>query len=119
MLTTGVVPAVTAIGVVPVTEVTPPLLPFAAAVKGGAKIPTMAVGLILDGPQAEAILQSGVADLIAIGRQALYDPFWPVHAAQELGCDADFSMWNPEYGWWLDKRKNNLPAERAATGQVK
>ena len=45
--------------------------------------------------------------------------FWPVHAAQELGCDADFGMWNPEYGWWLDKRKNNLPAERAATGQVK
>ena len=94
-------------------------VPFAAAVKRGAKIPTMAVGLILDGPQAEAILQSGDADLIAIGRQALYNPFWPVHAAQELGCDADFSMWNPEYGWWLDKRKNNLPAERAATGQVK
>jgi hypothetical protein len=42
-----------------------------------------------------------------------------VHAAQELGCDLDFGMWNPEYGWWLDKRKNNLPAERAATGHVK
>ncbi len=57
------------------------------------------------------------ADLIAIGRQALYNPFWPVHAAQELGCDANFEMWNREYGWWLDKRKNNLPADRAATGQ--
>jgi 2,4-dienoyl-CoA reductase-like NADH-dependent reductase (Old Yellow Enzyme family) len=94
-------------------------VPFAAAVKRGAKIPTMAVGLIVDGPQAEKILQDGDADLIAIGRQALYNPFWPVHAAQELGCDVDFGMWNPEYGWWLDKRKNNLPAERAATGQVK
>ena len=41
-----------------------------------------------------------------------------VHAAQELGCDSDFEMWTPEYGWWLDKRKNNLPAERAATGQA-
>ena len=82
--------------------------PFAAAVKRGAGIPTMAVGLILDGPQAEKILQDGDADLIAIGRQALYDPFWPVHAAQELGCDEKFEMWNPEYGWWLDKRKNNL-----------
>ena len=59
------------------------------------------------------------ADLIAIGRQALYNPFWPVHAAQELGCDTDFGMWNPEYGWWLDKRKNNLPADRAATGHSK
>ena len=48
------------------------------------------------------------ADLIAIGRQALYDPFWALHAAQELGCDSDFEMWTPEYGWWLDKRKNNL-----------
>ncbi len=83
-------------------------VPFAAAVKREAGIPTMAVGLILDGPQAEAILQAGDADLIAIGRQALYDPFWPVHAAQELGCDGDFEMWTPEYGWWLDKRKNNL-----------
>lgn len=83
-------------------------VPFAAAVKRQAGIHTMAVGLILDGPQAEAILQAGDADLIAIGRQALFDPFWPVHAAQELGCDADFEMWTPEYGWWLDKRKNNL-----------
>ncbi|MBY0318125.1 MAG: NADH:flavin oxidoreductase/NADH oxidase [Reyranella sp.] len=83
-------------------------VPFSAAVKRQAEISTMAVGLILDGPQAEAILQAGDADLIAIGRQALYDPFWTVHAAQELGCDSDFEMWTPEYGWWLDKRKNNL-----------
>ena len=83
-------------------------VPFAAAVKRQAGIHTMAVGLILDGPQAEAILQAGDADLIAIGRQALFDPFWALHAAQELGCDADFAMWTPEYGWWLDKRKNNL-----------
>jgi 2,4-dienoyl-CoA reductase-like NADH-dependent reductase (Old Yellow Enzyme family) len=83
-------------------------VPFAAAVKRQAGIHTMAVGLILDGPQAEAILQAGDADLIAIGRQALFDPFWVLHAAQELGCDADFAMWTPEYGWWLDKRKNNL-----------
>ena len=75
----------------------------------------MAVGLILDGPQAEKILQDGDADLIAIGRQALYNPFWPVHAAQELGCDTDFGMWNPEYGWWLDKRKNNLPSTKRDT----
>jgi 2,4-dienoyl-CoA reductase-like NADH-dependent reductase (Old Yellow Enzyme family) len=94
-------------------------VPFAAAVKRGAGVPTMAVGLILDAPQAEKVLQDGDADLIAIGRQALYNPFWPVHAAQELGCDIDFGMWNREYGWWLDKRKNNLPADRSATGQPK
>jgi 2,4-dienoyl-CoA reductase-like NADH-dependent reductase (Old Yellow Enzyme family) len=92
-------------------------VPFAAAIKRGACIPTMAVGLILDGPQAEAILQAGDADLIAIGRQALYDPFWALHAAQELGCDSSFEMWTPEYGWWLDKRKNNLP-DRKTAGSV-
>src|SRR5262249_14115626 len=83
-------------------------VPFAAAIKRQAAIPTMAVGLILDGPQAEQILQAGDADLIAIGRQALYDPFWALHAAQELGCDVNFELWQPEYGWWLGKRKDKL-----------
>ena len=93
-------------------------VPFAAAIKRGAGIPTMAVGLILDGPQAEAILQAGDADLIAIGRQALYDPFWALHAAQELGCDTGFEMWTPEYGWWLDKRKNNLTGRKASGEKI-
>ena len=48
------------------------------------------------------------ADLIAIGRQALYEPFWALHAAQALGCDTDFDMWTPEYGWWLEKREHTL-----------
>lgn len=82
-------------------------VPFAAAVKK-AGVPSMAVGLILDGPQAEAILQAGDADLIAIGRQALYDPFWALHAAEALGCDPGFGMWPDEYGWWLAKRSQTL-----------
>ena len=82
-------------------------VPFAAAVRQ-AGVPSMAVGLILDGPQAEQILQDGHADLIAIGRQALYDPFWPVHAAEALGCDPDYAMWIEEYGWWLEKRRHTL-----------
>ncbi len=91
-------------------------VPFSSAVKRQTPISTMTVGLILDGPQAEAILQAGDADLIAIGRQALYDPFWALHAAQELGCDSAFDMWTPEYGWWLDKRKNNL-TDRKPSGE--
>jgi 2,4-dienoyl-CoA reductase-like NADH-dependent reductase (Old Yellow Enzyme family) len=85
-------------------------VPFASAVRSKANIATMAVGLILDGPQAEAILQSHDADLIAIARQALNDPHWPLHAAQALGCDDKYEMWPPEYGWWLNKRKANLPS---------
>ncbi|MSP03166.1 MAG: NADH:flavin oxidoreductase/NADH oxidase [Acetobacteraceae bacterium] len=82
-------------------------VPFAAAVKQ-AGVPSMAVGLILDGPQAEQILRDGHADLIAIGRQALYDPFWPLHAAEALGCDPGFGLWPEEYGWWLAKRSQSL-----------
>ena len=51
-------------------------VPYAEAIRREAGIPTMAVGVILDGPQAEAILQAGQADLIAIGREALTDPHW-------------------------------------------
>ena len=86
-------------------------VPFASAVRQKANIATMAVGLILDGPQAEAILQSQHADLIAIARQALNDPHWLLHAAQALGCDDDYELWPPEYGWWLNKRKANLPSD--------
>ena len=68
----------------------------------------MAAGPILDRPQAEKILQNGEADLIAIGRQALYDPFWPLHAAEALGCDPGFGRWPEEYDWWLAKRTQSL-----------
>jgi len=83
-------------------------VPFASAVRKQGGVMSMAVGLILDGPQAEAILQAGDADIIAIGRQALFNPYWTLHAAQELGCDPDWSMWNPEVGWWLEKREHTL-----------
>jgi 2,4-dienoyl-CoA reductase-like NADH-dependent reductase (Old Yellow Enzyme family) len=82
-------------------------VPYAQAVRE-AGVASMAVGLILDGPQAEAILQEGKADLIAIGREALRDPFWPVHAAEALGYDPDYTIWPEEYGWWLNKRKATL-----------
>ncbi len=64
---------------------------------------TQAVGVILDGPQAESILQEGRADLIAIGRQALYDPYWAHHAAHTLGYDLRFEDWPLQHGPWLAK----------------
>lgn len=79
-------------------------VPYAEAIRTATGIPTMAVGVILDGPQAEAILQSGQADLIAIGREALSDPHWALHAAQALGADPAWQAWPPSYGWWLELR---------------
>ena len=78
-------------------------VPFADEIRNKVGIPTMAVGMIRTGAQAEAVLQEGRADLIAIGRQILFDPFWAPHAAQELGQDDDFALWPKPYGWWLEK----------------
>ena len=50
-------------------------------VRREAGVRTRAVGLITRPRQAEDILARGRADLIAIGREALYDPYWPRHAA--------------------------------------
>lgn len=83
-------------------------VPYAERIRSEAGIATMAVGLILDAPQAETILQQQRADLIAVGREVLYDPNWPLHAAQQLGVDADFDMWPVQYGWWLTRREAML-----------
>lgn len=78
-------------------------LPFSERIRKELGLQTMAVGLILDAHQAEAALRAGQADLIAIGREMLYDPNWPAHAARELGVDADFAHWPQQYGWWLTR----------------
>jgi 2,4-dienoyl-CoA reductase-like NADH-dependent reductase (Old Yellow Enzyme family) len=59
-------------------------VPFAARVRAEADIATVAVGLIVDAHQAEAVLASGSADLVAIAREAQDDPNFAVHAAREL-----------------------------------
>ena len=83
-------------------------VPFAEQVKKEAGMMTQAVGIILNGSAAEEILQSGRADLIAIGREALYDPHWALHAARELGADPQFALWPKQYGWWLNARAKTL-----------
>ncbi len=79
-------------------------VPFSERIRREAQVMTQAVGVILDGPQAEAILQEGQADLIAVGRQALYDPYWAHHAAHALGYDPRFEEWPVRHGAWLAKR---------------
>jgi 2,4-dienoyl-CoA reductase-like NADH-dependent reductase (Old Yellow Enzyme family) len=83
-------------------------IPFAERVRKEAGLKTMAVGLILTPQMAEEALQAGRADLIAIGREALYDPNWPLHAALALGVDPDFTQWPQQYGWWLSRREGLL-----------
>lgn len=61
-------------------------VPLARAVKAVVSMPVVAVGLITEFEQAEAILLSGDADLIALARTVLYDPRWPWHAAAHFGA---------------------------------
>lgn len=83
-------------------------LPFSEKIRKDTGLKTMAVGLILTAQQAEEALQAGRADLIAIGREALYDPNWALHAARELGVDPEYAQWPRQYGWWLTRRESVL-----------
>jgi 2,4-dienoyl-CoA reductase-like NADH-dependent reductase (Old Yellow Enzyme family) len=69
-------------------------VPLAKAVRDGAAIPTGAVGLITNAKQAQTILEEGEADLIFLGRELLRDPYFPLHAAKELGVDI---VWPEQY----------------------
>jgi 2,4-dienoyl-CoA reductase-like NADH-dependent reductase (Old Yellow Enzyme family) len=60
-------------------------VPFAQAIKEATGVNTIAVGLITEAKQAEEIVASGKADMVALARAMLYDPRWGWHAAAELG----------------------------------
>ena len=61
-------------------------VPFARRMKQECGMPTFAVGLITEAAQAEEIIASGQADVVALARAVLFDPRWPWHAAAALGA---------------------------------
>jgi 2,4-dienoyl-CoA reductase-like NADH-dependent reductase (Old Yellow Enzyme family) len=68
--------------------------PFAERIRKEAGIMTGAVGLITTARQAEDIISGGQADLVIMARQLLREPYFPLHAARELGADLP---WPPPY----------------------
>lgn len=89
-------------------------VPFSEQIRSETKVTTMAVGLITHPQQAENILAEGKTDLVAVGREALFDPNWPLHAELalrdtkgEIG-DGTFDSWPKQYGWWLERREPGL-----------
>lgn len=64
-------------------------VPFATQIREEAGMPTAAVGLITEAKQADDIVTQGKADMVFLARAFLRDAYWPAHAAQELGVDAD------------------------------
>jgi 2,4-dienoyl-CoA reductase-like NADH-dependent reductase (Old Yellow Enzyme family) len=69
-------------------------MPFAAAVKKAVDIKVRAVGMIADPEQAQAIVASGSADMIAMARAFLDNPRWVWHAAERFGVKLDYP---PQY----------------------
>ncbi len=61
-------------------------VPYAQRVKAEVGLPTIAVGLITEPEQAEAIIADSEADAVSLARAMLYDPRWPWHAAAKLGA---------------------------------
>jgi len=75
---------------------------FADRVRREVGIPTGAVGMITEPAQADTIIRTGQADVVLLARELLYNPYWPLHAAQTLHQPGS---WPKQY-------------ERAAKGKV-
>lgn len=85
-----------------------------AMIRQEAGIAVMAIGGIVTPEQAESFLQHGEADLAAIGREALYNPNWAVHAEAALGVENGYASWPRQYRMWLAKRATDADRARNA-----
>ncbi len=65
---------------------------FAEQLRREASIPTAAVGLIREAKQAEEIIAKEHADMVLLAREMLRDPYWPLHAAKQLGVPGDWAV---------------------------
>lgn len=78
---------------------------FAKEIRQNADIASMAVGFIWEARVANTVIESGQADLIAIGKELLNNPYWTLQAAKEIAADESYSLLDPAIGWWLNKRE--------------
>lgn len=71
-------------------------VPIAMQIRREADIPSIAVGMITEASQANAIIESEQADMVMLGRELLRDPHWAINAAKELEAQMP---WPLQYGW--------------------
>ncbi len=88
--------------------------PFADRVRQEAGIATIAVGAITDADQANGIIASGRADLVAIGRPHLVNPAWTLTEAARFGFDGVDVLWPPPYRAAKVQLDRLMERERAA-----
>lgn len=107
-VTTGGVSPLQAVKLAPGYQV-----PYAQRVKAEVGLPTIAVGLITEPEQAEAIIANNEADAVSLARALLYDPRWPWHAAAKLGAQVAA----PQQYWRSAPQGVKDLFENARTGQ--
>jgi len=81
---------------------------FAEQIRETADIATMGVGFLWDPEFCEHVVGNGSADMIALARELLDDPNWPLRAARQLGQNENHELAPIESGWWLMKRDRLL-----------
>jgi 2,4-dienoyl-CoA reductase-like NADH-dependent reductase (Old Yellow Enzyme family) len=91
-------------------------VPFAEAVKNNVNIAVRAVGMIADPQQAEEIIASGKADMVAMARAFLDNPRWVWHAAERFGVKVDYP---PQYARsrgdvWPGSKLARTPSQQPA-----
>jgi len=83
-------------------------VPFAQQIRKEAQLATMAVGFLWDPQACEDIIQDGSADMVALARELLDDPNWPLRCEVALNASLGHELWPVEFGWWLMKRDRLL-----------
>lgn len=84
-------------------------VPFAQHIRRETGVPTSAVGLIVHAQQAEQVLSSECADLVAIGRELIMNPNWPIDAEMKLTGSQDYSAASMPTRFWLARRAESVP----------
>nr|WP_255467524.1 tRNA-dihydrouridine synthase [Roseomonas sp. HF4] len=89
-------------------------VPFARRIRAEAAIATMAVGGIAEAAQAESIVADEAADMVAVGRAALYDPWWARHWSHALGAPLP---WPPPYAYGGHFARRHVLVQRHDEGR--
>lgn len=87
-------------------------VPFADRIRAETGITTVAIGMITEAQQAEEIISTGKADMVALARGMLYDPRWAWHAAAELNGEVNYPVQYLRCRPWV---RNDIFAEREAS----
>jgi 2,4-dienoyl-CoA reductase-like NADH-dependent reductase (Old Yellow Enzyme family) len=88
-------------------------VPFAREIRETAGLPCCAVGLITQARQANDIIAAGDADMVFLARALLRDPYWPLHAALELGVEAVAADVPAQYLRGFQENRTAAPHKKA------